>query len=86
MGTGMQAHPLLAVARDGGFPFTSQREEKALRYQQPGLLGKGRQRIVFSEHGRNGSLASGSSWSPPTPAGHPRIPGPLPARETGHLH
>ena len=48
----MQAHPLLAGVRDGGFPFTLQSEEKALRYQQLELLGKGRQRIVLSERAR----------------------------------
>lgn len=46
-GVGRQAHPLLYIVRDGGFPFTLYSKEKALRYQQLGLLGKG-QRICVS--------------------------------------
>ena len=80
---GVQARPSLAGVRDGGFPFTSQSEEMALRRQQFELFGKGRQRIVLSERARDGSWASGASWSP-APAGHPRTPGLLPARATRH--
>lgn len=45
--TERQAHPMLCVVRDGGFPSTSQRKEKTLRYRQRGLLKKGRQRLCL---------------------------------------